>query len=194
MRRLLFALLLIALPAAAQGPAYAPVRPGVALTFPAGHGAHPAFRTEWWYVTGFANVQGQEAALGFQITFFRRRLASTQAMTSNLAAKQLLFAHAAVSDVQGKTLWSDQRIARWSGVPDGANASDQGWARLTDTGVVLRDWSLQRIAQGALRALVIAADFSFDLTLTDTQPVLPQRARCGAVQQLLQPPADAGAR
>ena len=144
------------------------------LVFPRDAGAHPEFQTEWWYVTGFANVQGQEAALGFQITFFRRRLTSTQAMTSSLAAKQLLFAHAAVSDVAGKTLWSDQRIARWSGVPDGANASDQGWARLTDTGVVLRDWSLQRTAQGALRALVIAADFSFDLTLTDTQPLLLQ--------------------
>ena len=142
--------------------------------FPRDAGAHPEFQTEWWYVTGFANVQEQEAALGYQITFFRRRVTSTQAMASGLAAKQLLFAHAAVSDVAGKTLWSDQRIARWSGVPDGANASDQGWARLSDTGVVLRDWSLQRSAQGALRAVVTAADFSLDLSFTDTQPVLLQ--------------------
>jgi hypothetical protein len=144
------------------------------LVFPRDAGAHPDFQTEWWYVTGFANVRGLEAALGFQITFFRRRVASTQAMESGLAARQLLFAHAAVSDVAGKTLWSDQRIARWSGVPDGANASDQGWARLADTGVVLRDWSLQRTAQGGLRAVVRAADFSFDLTFTDTQAVLLQ--------------------
>ncbi len=147
------------------------------LVFPRDAGAHLDVQTEWWYVTGFANVPGQEAALGFQITFFRRRLASTQAMASGLAAKQLLFAHAAVSDVAGKTLWSDQRIARWSGVPDGANASDQGWARLSDTGVVLRDWSLQRTAQGALRAVVAASDFSLDLTLNDTQPVLLQGER-----------------
>ena len=145
-----------------------------ALVFPRDAGAHPEFQTEWWYVTGYANLPGQDAALGFQITFFRRRLASTQSMASGLAAKQLLFAHAAVSDVAGKTLWSDQRIARWSGVPDGANTSDQGWARLADTGVVLRDWSLQRSAQGALRAVVTAADFSLDLTFSDTQPVLLQ--------------------
>lgn len=162
---------LVDLPLAAQASgtqAFAP------LVFPRDAGAHLDFQTEWWYVTGFANVPGQEAALGFQITFFRRRLASTQAMASGLAAKHLLFAHAAVSDVAGKTLWSDQRIARWSGVPDGANASDQGWVRLKDTGVVLRDWSLQRTAQGALRAVVAASDFSLDLTLTDTQPVLLQ--------------------
>lgn len=144
------------------------------LAFPRDAGVHPEFQTEWWYLTGCANVPGQEAALGFQLTFFRRRVASTQTMTSSLAAKQLLFAHAAVSDVAGKTLWSDQRIARWSGVPDGANTSDQSWAQRSDTGLVLRDWSLRRTTQGSLRAVVTAADFSLDLTVADTQPVLLQ--------------------
>ena len=144
------------------------------LQFPRDAGAHPDFQTEWWYATGFANVAGQAAALGFQITFFRRRVASTQALDSALAAKQLLFAHAAVSDVAGKTLWSDQRIARWSGTPEGANPADPAWASLADTGVVLRDWSLTRTPEGALRAQVRAADFSLDLRLTETQPLLLQ--------------------
>ena len=96
---------------------------GTPLQFPRDAGAHPDFQTEWWYATGFANAAGQAAALGFQITFFRRRVASTQALESALAAKQLLFAHAAVSDVAGKTLWSDQRIGRWSGKPEGATSS-----------------------------------------------------------------------
>jgi predicted secreted hydrolase len=147
---------------------------GTPLKFPRDAGAHPDFQTEWWYATGFANVAGQAAALGFQITFFRRRVASTQALASALAAKQLLFAHAAVSDVAGKTLWSDQRIARWSGKPEGANVADPAWASLADTGVVLRDWSLTRTPDGALRAQVRAADFSLDLRFTDTQPLLLQ--------------------
>ena len=45
MRRILCALSLIGLlaaPAAAQAPTYPVVRPGVGLTFPADHGAHPA--------------------------------------------------------------------------------------------------------------------------------------------------------
>ncbi|MET0983444.1 MAG: carotenoid 1,2-hydratase, partial [Telluria sp.] len=37
----------------AAPPAFAPVTPGRALSFPADFGAHPAFRTEWWYVTGW---------------------------------------------------------------------------------------------------------------------------------------------
>ena len=147
---------------------------GTPLKFPRDAGAHPDFQTEWWYATGFANVAGQAAALGFQITFFRRRVASTQALDSALAAKQLLFAHAAVSDVAGKTLWSDQRIARWSGKPEGANAADPAWASLADTGVVLRDWSLTRTPEGTLRAQVRAADFALDLRLVETQAVLLQ--------------------
>ena len=147
---------------------------GTPLRFPRDAGAHPDFQTEWWYATGFASVAGQAAALGFQITFFRRRVASTQGMDSALAAKQLLFAHAAVSDVAGKTLWSDQRIARWSGQPEGANPADLGWASIEDTSVVLRDWSLTRTPDGALRAQVRAADFTFDLRFAESQPVLLQ--------------------
>lgn len=147
---------------------------GAPLSFPRDAGAHPDFQTEWWYATGFANVAGQPAALGFQITFFRRRVASTQALESPLAAKQLLFAHAAVSDVAGKTLWSDQRIARWSGLPDGAASTDTAWASLADTGIVLRDWSLTRTPEGSLRAQVRAADFMLDLRFTETQRLLLQ--------------------
>jgi len=150
---------------------------GQALAFPRDAGAHTDFQTEWWYATGFANAQGQTAALGFQLTFFRRRVASTQALDSPLAAKQLLFAHAAVSDVAGQTLWSDQRIARWSGTPEGASSADAAWARLSDTGVVLRDWSLQRASDGVLRAHVVAADFMLELRLSETQPVLVQGNR-----------------
>jgi len=149
-------------------------KPSSPLAFPRDAGAHPDFHTEWWYVTGCANLAGQVAALGFQVTFFRRRVASTQGLASALAAKQLLFAHAAVSDVAGKTLWSDQRIARWSGTPGGDNPADGAWASVADTGVVLRDWSLLRTPEGDLRAQVRAADFALDLRFTDTQPLLLQ--------------------
>ena len=81
------------------------------LSFPRDFGAHPGFQTEWWYVTGHAPSGDGAGTLGFQVTFFRSKVASTQGSSSKLAAKHLLFAHAAVSDVAGKTLHSDQRIA-----------------------------------------------------------------------------------
>jgi predicted secreted hydrolase len=115
------------------------------LEFPRDHGAHPDFRTEWWYITGQAFKAGKgadvagEPDFGFQLTFFRSRVESTQGMVSNFAAKQLIFAHAAITDVKGKKLVSDQRIARTSdSVLDLANASKR------TTAVELRDWSLKR--------------------------------------------------
>lgn len=47
--------------------AYPPAVPGVELAFPRDHGAHPQFRTEWWYVTGA--LDSPQADIGFQLTF-----------------------------------------------------------------------------------------------------------------------------
>ena len=150
------------------------------LSFPRDAGAHNDFTTEWWYITGYANAPdtavAASAKLGFQVTFFRRRVAGTQGMRSRLAAKQLLFAHAAVTDVQGKKLWHDQRIARWSGEVSGSNPADLvdlGWASAEDTDIVLRDWSLRRVGAD-LQAHILAGDFTLNLNFKATQPVLLQ--------------------
>jgi len=147
--------------------------PAQSLVFPRDFGAHKEFKTEWWYLTGWANLPGSDAAYGFQITFFRSRVDSTQALRSRLAARQLLFAHAAITDVSGKRLWHDQRIARWSGEAPGQNPADSASASGRDTGVLLRDWSLLR--EGAdLHARVQAEGFALDLHFAATQPVLLQ--------------------
>ncbi|MDP2820070.1 MAG: lipocalin-like domain-containing protein [Polaromonas sp.] len=137
--------------------------PAKPLQFPRDFGAHPDFRTEWWYITGFASAGTR--TFGFQLTFFRSRVDGTQAMTSKFAAKQLIFAHAAITDVRGNKLWHDQRIAR-EGF-DIASASMQAMA------LKLRDWTLQ--SQGTTHtARLPAADFALNLQFTDTQPVLLQ--------------------
>jgi predicted secreted hydrolase len=149
------------------------------LKFPRDAGAHTDFKTEWWYITGFANVGANQAALGFQITFFRSRVDTTQAMQSTLAAKQLVFAHAAVTDVQAKKLWHDQRIARWSGSAPGTQATDLAWASSEHTAVTLKDWYLTTTdpvdsAMPRFTARIAATDFSMDLQIASTQPVLLQ--------------------
>jgi predicted secreted hydrolase len=149
--------------AALMPPAHAlPVR---ALAFPRDHGAHPDHRTEWWYITGYAKVDNRD--IGFQITFFRSRVEATQSMQSQFAAKQLLFAHCAVTDVQGKQLWHDQRIARAGfGIAQ---------ALQTDTHVTLRNWTLLRNATtGVYSAQIKARDFQFDLQFSPTQALLLQ--------------------
>jgi len=137
------------------------------LQFPRDLGSHPDTAIEWWYVTGELQAQGR--LFGFQLTFFRSRVPSTQAMRSGFAAKQLHFAHAAVTDVTGQRLLHDQRIARSSGDSqvDLAQASD------TDTDVQLRDWSLKRRGTSYL-ARASGAGFAFALDLAETQPLLLQ--------------------
>ncbi len=143
------------------GPATA--LPAAALQFPRDFGAHPDFRTEWWYITGHALSGGRE--FGFQLTFFRSRVDAAQNMTSKFAARQLIFAHAAITDVQGKKLWHDQRIAR-EGF-DIAVASQQGMS------IKLRDWTLQ--SQGDVHSASLpGTDFALKLQFADTQPVLLQ--------------------
>lgn len=108
------------------------------LVFPRDHGSHPELRTEWWYITGQARAAGQ--AWGFQITFFRSRVEETQALRSAFAARQLLFAHAALCDVRSRRLHHDQRIAR-----AGFGIAEAGEA---DTRLRLQDWTLARTSTG----------------------------------------------
>jgi predicted secreted hydrolase len=141
--------------------------PAKRLVFPRDFGAHPDFQTEWWYITGHAVADGRE--LGFQVTFFRSRVAATQSMTSRFAAKQLIFAHAAVTDVKRMKLFHDQRIARLSEARfTPASASE------TDTDLQLGHWSLQRSSDARYLAQVTGQDFSLNLRLSETQPLLLQ--------------------
>jgi predicted secreted hydrolase len=142
-----------------------------ALVFPRDHGTHNETRTEWWYLTGHAkNAQGRD--FGFQVTFFRSRVDGTQDLKSRLAAKQLLFAHAAITDVQGGQLVHDQRIARWNGEPP--SETERGvFASAQDTQVLLRDWQIAR-DDGVYTTRVAGAELSIDLRATPAQAWLLQ--------------------
>jgi predicted secreted hydrolase len=142
------------------------------LRFPRDHGTHNDTRTEWWYLTGHAQTAGGRA-FGFQVTFFRSRVEVAQPLKSRLAARQLLFAHAAITDVAGQQLLRDQRIARWNGelplqLERGVFASE------VDLQVVLRDWSLQREADGSYRAEVQGDQIGLSLRAAPTQALLLQ--------------------
>ena len=65
---------------------YPRVEAGIALAFPRDHGSHPAFRTEWWYITGWVTDDAGHD-FGVQITFFRSRTAIGEASTSRFAPR-----------------------------------------------------------------------------------------------------------
>lgn len=144
------------------------VRRARALGFPRDHGAHLGARTEWWYATGWLGRLG-EPTHGFQLTFFRSLTGFAQDTPGRFAARQLLFAHAAVTDLAGHRHLHDQRIARWSGEPGAVlGSADLAGGRLR-----LGPWSLRDVGT-AWQASVPARDFSLELRLARTQPLLLQ--------------------
>ena len=131
---------------------HARVDPAYRMSFPRDFGAHPDFRTEWWYVTGWL---GEDR--GFQVTFFRVRTDHPQGNPSRFAPTQLLFAHAALMLPQNGHALHGQRATR-IGSP-GVRYSE------LDADVAIGDWSLSRADDDRYRTVIREDDFEFDLTL-----------------------------
>jgi predicted secreted hydrolase len=134
------------------------------FVFPEDHGAHPAFRTEWWYVTGHvASADGRR--YGFQLTFFRNALTPRPAArTSRWAADQLYLAHFAVTDAAGQRLHAFERFGR--------GALGLAGARTTPFRVWVEDWRLEANSGDAFPWRVRAASdgVAIDLALTPEKP------------------------
>ncbi|MFN7085292.1 MAG: lipocalin-like domain-containing protein [Burkholderiales bacterium] len=143
---------------------FAPVVPGYPLRFPHDEGSHPDFRTEWWYVTGWLDTPAGKP-LGFQITFFRTRPETAGDNPSSFAPRQLVIAHAALSDPALGRLEHDQRVARAGFTLAGAERE-----RLK---VWIDDWRLER-EPTAYRARIAARTFLAELAFEATQPPLLQ--------------------
>ncbi len=146
-----------------------PVRRGRALLFPRDHGAHPGSAIEWWYATGWLGP-ADAPRLGFQLTFFRSRTGLATDSQSRFAARHLLFAHAALTDLAAQRHQHSQRLARWSGRDDSTER-----AALPDVELRIANWRLRRSDTPAPRYLAhIDGDFTLDLELSRTQPLLLQ--------------------
>jgi len=143
---------------------YAAVTPGHRLRFPQDEGSHPDFRTEWWYVTGWLEVE-RRASVGFQITFFRVRPATDESNPSAFTPRQLVIAHAALSEAARGRLVHDQKLARAS---LGLAGADEGRTRIW-----IDDWALAQ-ETGSYRIRIPAREFGMDFTLTPTQSPLLQ--------------------
>jgi predicted secreted hydrolase len=138
-----------------------------ALEFPADHGAHPGFRSEWWYLTGWLDAPAGGDPLGFQLTFFRVRTGVGEDNPSAFAPRQILLAHAALADPAVGSLLHDQAIAR---AGFGVVA-----ASTTDTDLRLDRWRFRRDpASGDYQGYIAARRFTLAVTATPTQPLLLQ--------------------
>jgi len=137
-----------------------------AFSFPADHGPHPAYRNEWWYVTGnLSDDAGQR--YGFQVTFFRIGLAPGRAeRPSRWGTHQAWMAHFAVTDAQGGQFHDFERFARGGDIELAGATGDpvQVW---------LEDWRLERRDDGRWHLAASAEGVALDLALAPQKaPVL----------------------
>lgn len=146
--------------------------------FPADHGPHPNYRTEWWYLTG--NVESLDGSrFGYQMTIFRSATAPPDSpiasLDSDLATRQYYMAHVALTDVSGNRYFSDEKFSR--GAADIAGA----WA--TPFRVWVENWRMDGQASDAcegcmvLRTDVTTDDFTFSFQLKPIKPLTLQGQR-----------------
>ncbi|MFM1881440.1 MAG: hypothetical protein RLZZ344_1674 [Pseudomonadota bacterium] len=145
-------------------PAFPDVTPR-RLVFPRDHGAHPAFRTEWWYLTAWLKRGPDIPYMGFQYTFFRSRTHHAEDNPSRFSPRQLLFAHAALAFPEQGRLLHEDRVARVgpAGVAFSVETTDlqlDGWRFVLEEGNLYRgsartkDFTLSFTAQAPSRPLL----------------------------------------
>jgi predicted secreted hydrolase len=138
------------------------VVPGYSIELPRDEGSHPQFRTEWWYLTGWVESDSGEP-FGFQVTFFRNRPGIDEDNPSRFVARQVLFAHAAVSDQRHGALLRGEKSARAGfGLAEAAEGS---------LAVKIDAWSLRQDGERYLAA-ASTNEFALQLECVRTQPPL----------------------
>lgn len=138
--------------------------------FPRDHGAHPEFRSEWWYFTGnLATPDG--GRFGYQWVLFRNALTPRPAARSSAwAADQVYMSHLALTDAAGRRFHFFERFARGAAGLAGAEAEP---LRLW-----LEDWALVEPAGGGpWRLRAAAGEIALDLELAPRKPVVLQGDR-----------------
>lgn len=144
---------------------FATAKPGYTFAFPRDHGSHPAFRTEWWYLTGHLWTQDASRRFGYQLTFFRQASPRTAwAGSAAWRSDQLHLAHAVLTDESGHRFLVDERLDR-AGLLAGS-AEDQ-------LDVFQQDWRVEQRPSGQihLRMTVRGAVLELDLAPA-TPPVI----------------------
>ena len=136
--------------------------------FPADHGPHPGYQTEWWYYTG--NLQTDDGRhFGYQLTFFRRALvppSQRQNRPSDWATDQVYMAHFALTDVVGRRYQAFERFAR--------GAAGLAGAQGTPYRVWLEDWGAEEVEPNVVRLRAAQDDLAVDLLLVDRKGPIPQ--------------------
>jgi predicted secreted hydrolase len=149
--------------------------------FPADHGPHPTFQTEWWYYTG--NLETESGRhFGYQLTIFRRAITPQDIDSdSEWRSNQVYMGHFTITDVEANKFHQSEEYSRGAAGLAGAE-SDPVYH------VWLENWDIQALnPEGTLTALKAAANnVAIDLELDQAKPPVLQGDH-GLSQRSLEP-------
>lgn len=152
---------LFAISSFAQAPAFRQALPGYQFDFPADHGSHDQYKTEWWYFTG--HIEGESGRrYGFEVTFFRVGVVPPSLPETRWDMQNVALAHFAVTDVSGKKFRYYEKLNR--SAPFTAAAAT---GRLD---VFNEGWRATTTADGGWRLTASAGGDSIDLLLRSAKP------------------------
>ncbi len=138
--------------------------PGWNHTFPADHGSHPGFKTEWWYFTGnLRDESGNE--FGYQLTFFRQGVIDPSHSVpegSRFIQRDIKFAHFAISSISEKKFHHFQKVSRGAfGEAGFDNGTTIAW---------IEDWTCERTGLHSFQLKASGEGVSIDLHVASTTP------------------------
>ena len=131
------------------------------LSFPLDMGPHPDFQTEWWYYTGNLSTQSGRQ-FGFELTFFRRALASPDELasrTSDWATSQIYLAHFTITDATANQFHAFERYER--------GAAGLAGAQAVPYHVWLQNWSVSLAGPNQYHLQASQDGLQLDLQFTD---------------------------
>ena len=111
-------------------------------SFPRDHGAHPNFKTEWWYFTG--NLEDEShRKFGYQLTIFRQGVQFTPAQThSHWAVRDFYFGHFTISDLETGKFHVAEKVSR--------GALGEAYASSNEMDVKLGNWTIDQEADNRI--------------------------------------------
>lgn len=134
-------------------------------SFPQDHGAHPEYRTEWWYFTG--NLKDAEGRrYGYQLTFFRQGVALAASRPDNpWSIRDVYLVHFAIVDGSTGQFRHYDRASR--------TGPGLAGAKIGTMDVWTLDWSAKMANNGnTIHLMARQDDIALDLFVSPRKPII----------------------
>lgn len=150
----------------------------ISFHFPRDHLAHQDYRTEWWYFSGYLNTDDLQK-FAYQFTLFRFALKPEKSTADPSLPKKsawrsnnIYMAHVALTDINNKLFFHQERFSRDGLALAGAEQKDNGFVQFW-----LNDWQIESLQPDQLFPLKLeinAEQFILQLQLDSLKPIVLQ--------------------